>query len=152
MKKHIVCAAVLLAASLALCGASLAPAAGAPPPGKLASAAEEQRLQERALRVGQYLADGLRRLMGLHRVIGDVRGSGLFLGVELVRDRDTREGAPEEATYVVNRLRECGILSGTDGPRHNVLKLRPPLIVSEADADLFVGTLGPILEEDAASV
>ena len=113
---------------------------------------EEERLQERALRVGQHLAGGLRGLMDRHPPIGDVRGSGLFLGVELVRDRLTREPAPQEAGYVVNRLRECGILTGTDGPHHNVLKLRPPLIFGEADADLFVATLDRILEEDAARV
>ena len=65
--------------------------------------------------------------------MGDVRGSGLFLGVELVRDRDTLEPATEEASYVVNRLRDRGVLTGTDGPHDNVLKLRPPLVLSEAD-------------------
>ena len=83
-------------------------------------------------------------------MIGDVRGSGLFLGVDLVRDHVTREPATEEADYVVNRLRERGILAGTDGPHHNVIKLRPPLIFSEADADLFTETLGTILTEDGA--
>jgi 4-aminobutyrate aminotransferase-like enzyme len=55
-----------------------------------------------------------------------------------------------QASYVVNRLRDCGILAGTDGPHHNVIKLRPPLIFSEADADLFVKTLDAVLQEDAA--
>ena len=95
---------------------------------------EEERLQERALRVGRHLLAGLRALMERHALIGDVRGSGLFLGVELVRDRATLEPAPEEAAYVVNRLRERGVLTGTDGPHHNVLKLRPPLVFSEGDA------------------
>jgi len=79
-----------------------------------------------------------------------VRGSGLFLGVDLVRNRETREAATEQAGYVVNRLRECGILAGTDGPLHNVLKLRPPLVFTAADADLFAATLDEILGEDAA--
>jgi 4-aminobutyrate aminotransferase-like enzyme len=83
-------------------------------------------------------------------IIGDVRGSGLFLGVDFVRDRSTREPAPEEADYIVNRLRERGVLTGTDGPHHNVIKLRPPLIFSEADANLFAATLEEILGEDAA--
>ncbi|MEK7667493.1 MAG: aminotransferase class III-fold pyridoxal phosphate-dependent enzyme, partial [Gemmatimonadota bacterium] len=111
---------------------------------------EEERLQERALRVGNHLLAGLRALMGRHAVIGDVRGSGLFLGVELVRDRVTLEPAAEEAAYVVNRLRECGVLTGTDGPHHNVLKLRPPLVFSEQDADLLVATLDEVLAEDEA--
>jgi 4-aminobutyrate aminotransferase-like enzyme/Ser/Thr protein kinase RdoA (MazF antagonist) len=111
---------------------------------------EEEGLQERAGRVGQHLIEGLRRLQERHSLIGDVRGSGLFLGVELVRDRTTLEPAAEEAAYVVERLRERGVLSGTDGPHHNVLKLRPPLVFSEEDADLFLDTLATILEEDAA--
>jgi 4-aminobutyrate aminotransferase-like enzyme len=85
-----------------------------------------------------------------HVLIGDVRGSGLFLGIDFVRDRTTREPALDEASYIVNRLRDSGILAGTDGPHHNVIKLRPPLIFSQADADLLVSTLHSILEEDAA--
>jgi 4-aminobutyrate aminotransferase-like enzyme len=110
----------------------------------------DEALQDRALRVGKYWITELRNLQECHGLIGDVRGSGLFLGVDLVRDRETREPAAEQADYVVNRLRECGILAGTDGPHHNVIKLRPPLIFSEADADLFVATLESILQEDAA--
>jgi 4-aminobutyrate aminotransferase-like enzyme/Ser/Thr protein kinase RdoA (MazF antagonist) len=111
---------------------------------------EEERLQERALRVGNHWTGALRKMQERHPLIGDVRGLGLFLGVDLVRDQDTREPATEEADYVVNRLRERGILAGTDGPKHNVIKLRPPLIFSEADADLFVAAFDSILEEDAA--
>ena len=111
---------------------------------------EEERLQERALRVGGRLLEGLRRLSERHPLVGDVRGSGLFLGVELVRDRASLEPAPEEATYVVNRLRERGVLTGTDGPHHNVLKLRPPLVFSEDDADLLLTTLDDVLAEDGA--
>jgi 4-aminobutyrate aminotransferase-like enzyme len=111
---------------------------------------EEEHLQEHALRVGAHLMNGLKNLQGRHALIGDVRGSGLFLGVDLVLDRGAREPAPLQASYVVNRLRDCGILAGTDGPHHNVIKLRPPLVFSEADADRFVRTLDAILEEDAA--
>jgi 4-aminobutyrate aminotransferase-like enzyme/Ser/Thr protein kinase RdoA (MazF antagonist) len=110
----------------------------------------DEGLQDRALRVGRYWMTELKKLQECHRIIGDVRGSGLFLGIDLVRDPETREPATEQADYVVNRLRECGILAGTDGPHHNVIKLRPPLIFSEADADLFVITLELILQEDAA--
>jgi 4-aminobutyrate aminotransferase-like enzyme/Ser/Thr protein kinase RdoA (MazF antagonist) len=110
----------------------------------------DEALQDRALRVGKYWMTELQKLQTCHRLIGDVRGSGLFLGIDLVRDRETCEPATEEADYVVNRLRDCGILAGTDGPHHNVIKLRPPLIFSESDADLFVITLELILQEDAA--
>jgi 4-aminobutyrate aminotransferase-like enzyme/Ser/Thr protein kinase RdoA (MazF antagonist) len=112
----------------------------------------DEGLQDRALRVGKHWMTELRKLQECHPLIGDVRGSGLFLGIDLVRDRDSREPATEEADYVGNRLRECGILAGTDGPHHNVIKLRPPLIFSEGDADLFVRVLEAILLEDAAQV
>ena len=110
----------------------------------------DEALQDRALRVGKYWMTELQKLQDCHRLIGDVRGAGLFLGIDLVRDRENREPATEQADYVVNRLRDCGILAGTDGPHHNVIKLRPPLIFSESDADLFVTTLEAILSEDAA--
>jgi 4-aminobutyrate aminotransferase-like enzyme len=111
---------------------------------------EEERLQDRALRVGGRLLEGLRGLSERHSLVGDVRGSGLFLGVELVRDRASLEPAPEEAAYVVNRLRERCVLTGTDGPHHNVLKLRPPLVFSEEDAGLLLETLDEVLGEDGA--
>ncbi len=110
----------------------------------------DEQLQEHALRVGNHLLAGLRGLIDRHAFVGDVRGSGLFLGIELVSDRATLEPAPNEAAYVVNRLRECGILAGTDGPYHNVIKIRPPLIFAEHDADFFVVALDRILAEDAA--
>jgi 4-aminobutyrate aminotransferase-like enzyme/Ser/Thr protein kinase RdoA (MazF antagonist) len=110
----------------------------------------DERLQERALRVGNHLLSRLKELQKSFPLIGDVRGSGLFLGIDLVCDAATRQPATQQADYIVNRLRECGVLAGTDGPHHNVIKLRPPLIFSEADADLFLDTLKPLLEEDAA--
>jgi 4-aminobutyrate aminotransferase-like enzyme/Ser/Thr protein kinase RdoA (MazF antagonist) len=110
----------------------------------------DEGLQENARQVGERLMAGLRRLQDRHPLIGDVRGSGLYLGVDLVRDRETREPAGAQADYVVNRLRERGILTGTDGPGHNVLKLRPPLCFRPGDADLFVSTLDDVLAEDAA--
>jgi 4-aminobutyrate aminotransferase-like enzyme len=70
--------------------------------------------------------------------VGDVRGSGLFLGVELVRDRETLEPAADEASFIVNRMRERRILLGTDGPYHNVIKIRPPMPFTENDADRLV--------------
>jgi 4-aminobutyrate aminotransferase-like enzyme/Ser/Thr protein kinase RdoA (MazF antagonist) len=111
---------------------------------------EGEHLQENALRVGCYLTARMKALQGRHALIGDVRGSGLFLGLDLVRNRETRDAATAEASYVVNRLRERGVLTGTDGPYHNVLKLRPPLICSESDADLFLTTLDEVLREDPA--
>jgi 4-aminobutyrate aminotransferase-like enzyme/Ser/Thr protein kinase RdoA (MazF antagonist) len=108
----------------------------------------DERLQERARRVGGHFIAGLERLAERHPIIGDVRGSGLFLGLELVRDRGTLEPAAAEAAYVVDRLRELGVLTGTDGPFQNVIKIRPPLCFSESDADLFVAVLDEVLAED----
>jgi 4-aminobutyrate aminotransferase-like enzyme len=111
---------------------------------------EDEHLQGNASRVGSYLISRLKALQAKHPLLGDVRGLGLFLGLDLVLDRDTRAPAPRQASYVVNRLREHGILTGTDGPHDNVIKLRPPLIFSQADADLFVTSLGAVLAEDPA--
>ncbi len=111
---------------------------------------EREELQERALRVGNFLKKNLLALQQKFPLIGDVRGSGLFLGLDLVLDRVTRAPAPKQASYIVNRLRECGVLTGTDGPHHNVIKLRPPLIISETDAATFADTLREILGEDSA--
>ncbi|HEV8218418.1 MAG TPA: aminotransferase class III-fold pyridoxal phosphate-dependent enzyme, partial [Gemmatimonadaceae bacterium] len=101
----------------------------------------DEGLQDHARRVGERMRADLGALAERHQVIGDVRGSGLFLGVELVRDRTTLEPATEEASFVVNRLRERGVLIGTDGPYHNVLKIRPPMPFGLDDADILMGAL-----------
>jgi 4-aminobutyrate aminotransferase-like enzyme len=84
-------------------------------------------------------------LAGRHPLIGDVRGQGLFLGFELVRDRGTQEPAADEATEIVNGMKEWGVLLSTDGPLHNVIKIKPPLVFSRADADLLVDRLDRVL-------
>lgn len=106
---------------------------------------EDERLQAHALRVGNHLLAGLNALADRHAVVGDVRGAGLFLGVELVRNRDTLEPAIDEADFVINRLAERGILIGTDGPMHNVLKIRPPMPFTTDDADHLLATLDVVL-------
>jgi 4-aminobutyrate aminotransferase-like enzyme len=107
----------------------------------------DEGLQERAKVVGDRMLAALASIMARHAIVGDVRGSGLFLGVELVRDRATLEPAGAEASYVANRMREEGILLGTDGPHHNVVKIRPPMCFDESNADRLVGTLDRILGE-----
>jgi 4-aminobutyrate aminotransferase-like enzyme len=108
----------------------------------------DEGLQEHALKVGSCLMEGLLPFVGKYPLVGDVRGTGLFLGVELVRDRKTLEPAAEEASFVVNRLRDHGILLGTDGPHHNVVKIRPPMPFDESNADFLVGVFEKILKED----
>jgi len=108
----------------------------------------DEGLQERARVVGERMLAGLQSFIGRHPLVGDVRGSGLFLGVELVRDRETLEPAGTGASYVANRMREEGILLGTDGPFHNVVKIRPPMPFDEANADRLVATFDHILSRE----
>ena len=110
----------------------------------------EEGLQENAQRVGTHLINGIRTLTEKHSLIGDVRGLGLFVGIELVLDRRTLTPAPEQASYIANRMRERGILLSTDGPFHNVLKIKPPLVFTEENGDFLVSTLDEILWEDLA--
>ncbi len=106
---------------------------------------EEEGLQQNALEVGQYLVDSLWRMAEHHECIGDVRGSGLFLAVDLVVDRETKKAATDLTARVVNGLRERGVLTGSIGPASNILKLRSPLVLSKDDADHFLGHLGEVL-------
>ena len=87
---------------------------------------------------GAKLIHGLRGFMAQHGLIGDVRGKGLSYGVEIVRDRVTREPAAADAARIRERLREIGILLGTSGPNNNVLKIRPPLVFNREHADLLL--------------
>ncbi len=111
---------------------------------------EQEHLQAHALQVGSHLLHELRSLTEKHPLIGDVRGLGLFVGIELVRDRETLAPAPEQASYVANRMRDRGILLSTDGPFHNVLKIKPPLVFTQHNADELVSALDTILDEDLA--
>ena len=110
----------------------------------------DEGLQARAMRVGEGLHLGLRELASRHQLIGDVRGLGLFIGVEFVRNRQTLAPAPEETAYVCNRLAELGILVSVDGPLRNVLKIKPPLVFSAGNTTTFVQALDHILVEDLA--
>jgi 4-aminobutyrate aminotransferase-like enzyme len=106
---------------------------------------QQEGLQEQARVVGDALLERLRALAGRHPIVGDVRGSGLFVGVELVTDRGTLEPATTAASDAVNRMRERGILLGTDGPFDNVLKIRPPMPFTLENADLLARELDAVL-------
>lgn len=108
----------------------------------------DERLQERALRLGERLTLSLARLSERHAIVGDVRGLGLFLGIELSLDRESRSPAPRQAAYVVERMKDHGILLSTDGPDHNVIKMKPPLCLTEADVDRVVAAYDEVLSED----
>jgi 4-aminobutyrate aminotransferase-like enzyme len=103
-------------------------------------------VQQHARAVGDSLLAALRPLAD-HPLVGDVRGSGLFIGVELVKERETLEPATQQASEIVNRMRDEGILFGTDGPYANVLKIRPPMPFTKDDASALAATLGRVLRD-----
>ncbi len=106
---------------------------------------EHEGLQQHALAVGNRLKAGLESLKQDHDAIGDVRGMGLFLGVELVTDRETQQPATALARHVIEDMKNRGILLSADGPFENVLKIKPPLAFSQLNADLLVKTLDEVL-------
>ncbi|XP_062850197.1 ethanolamine-phosphate phospho-lyase isoform X3 [Trichomycterus rosablanca] len=108
---------------------------------------EKEDLQGNALRVGGYLTELLEKLKERHPLIGDVRGCGLFVGVELVKDRVKKTPATAEAQDVIYRLKDQQVLLSADGPHRNVLKFKPPLCFSKEDADLAVGKIDQILTD-----
>ena len=108
---------------------------------------DDEGLQAHAAMLGSRFLDGLRALQDRHEVIGDVRGRGLFLGIEMVRDRSTREPAADIADAVVQTMKRGGVLLSTDGPLHNVIKIKPPLVLNENDVDMTLRLLDDALVE-----
>jgi 4-aminobutyrate aminotransferase-like enzyme/Ser/Thr protein kinase RdoA (MazF antagonist)/murein DD-endopeptidase MepM/ murein hydrolase activator NlpD len=112
----------------------------------------DEGLQANALAVGNHLRAGLEKLKGRYPLLGDVRGLGLFLGIELVRDSRTLEPADGEASYIVERMRDKRVLASTDGIFHNVIKIKPPLVYTKDNADTFLGKLEDVLQEDVLNL
>ena len=106
---------------------------------------EEEGLQQNAKDVGKYLKSLLNELKEKHSLIGDVRGHGLFLGVELVRNLESLDPADKETDQIVNAMKEKGILISSDGPDHNIIKIKPPLVFNRENALFFTETLDEIL-------
>ncbi len=106
----------------------------------------QENLQKNALVVGEFLKSELKSLSKQFPIIGDVRGQGLFLGIELV-DNATNP-LPDETEYLVNRMKDYGFLMSSDGPEHNVLKIKPPLVFSKKNAEELLYYLSKILDED----
>lgn len=107
---------------------------------------EHEGLQANARDVGDYLLEGLRDLAAGSPLIGDVRGGGLFIGIELVRDKSSLEPATAETARAVNLLRQHGVLIGSTGRFDNVLKIRPPLVFSMENADFLLQKLALVLD------
>lgn len=106
---------------------------------------QEEKLQQRALETGNYLLEKLKDLMKRHKIIGDVRGKGLFVGVELIKDRNTLSPAVPEINEIVEQMKDRGFLISTDGPLHNVLKIKPPMLFNIENAISFVSHLDEVL-------
>lgn len=113
---------------------------------------EEEGLQSNARLMGERLLGGLRGLQHRHELIGDVRGIGLFIGVDLVTDHEGRTPATSAAEFVMNRLRDLRVLVGREGPDDNVLKIRPPLTIEADDIDMILDRLDLCLREAGAAM
>ncbi len=113
---------------------------------------QNEGLQENAFKVGERLLNNLEPLKERFPLVGDVRGLGLFVGIELVTDREKLNPAGAHASYISNRMKDYGFLIGTDGPDHNVLKLKPPIVFSEKNADDLADALEVVLGEDRLQV
>ncbi len=106
---------------------------------------ERDGLQENALIVGDHLKSRISELATRHPLIGTVHGSGLYMGVELVRDRETLEPAVAETAGICERMRELGVIVQPTGDRQNVLKMKPPMVITRESADFFVDMLDRVL-------
>lgn len=109
-------------------------------------AVKQEGLQQNALEVGEYLKNSLKELAAKYTIIGDVRGQGLFLGIELVNEQ--KEPLAKQTDYLANRMKDHGILMSTDGPDHNILKIKPPIVFNKSNADELLFYLEKILKED----
>lgn len=108
---------------------------------------EDEGLQEHARTLGAHMLNGLKDLMSQHPIIGEVRGLGLFVGVEFVEDRESLKPAKREATEFVERMKARGMLLSTDGPHGNVIKIKPPLVLHQEDVEMFLRSFDDVLTE-----
>ena len=106
---------------------------------------EDEKLQQNAHKVGEYLLEKLKQIQGEFPLIGQVRGMGLFIGIELIKEKSKLIPAHAEAEKVVNEMMRKRILLSTDGPDHNVIKIKPPMVFSTENADELVLNLSEVL-------
>jgi alanine-glyoxylate transaminase / (R)-3-amino-2-methylpropionate-pyruvate transaminase len=102
---------------------------------------DREGLQENSLHVGNHLREGFRKLAGKHSVIGDARGKGLMLGIELVKDRTSKAPAKDECAHVLETTKDLGLLIGKGGLFGNILRIKPPMCITHADADFMLEVL-----------
>jgi 4-aminobutyrate aminotransferase-like enzyme len=108
---------------------------------------EDEGLVERSARVGSFLLSELLPFMDRYESVGDVRGQGLFIGIEWVSDREKRTADRVGAGAFVEKMKNKGFLMGAAGHQNNVLKLRPPLVFEQADAELLLTALDETMRE-----
>tara|TARA_B100001250_G_scaffold295578_1_gene257122 strand:- start:1016 stop:2311 length:1296 start_codon:yes stop_codon:yes gene_type:complete len=108
---------------------------------------EDENLIENSKLMGELFIDGLTKLKNQYEIIGDIRGKGLFLGIELVKDRSSLEPAPKEAKLLVERMLSKNILLSIDGPRKNVIKIKPPMVISKEDVDRTIKSLNEVFSD-----
>jgi len=108
---------------------------------------EDENLMENARLMGNKLIGGLKDLQNKYDIVGDVRGMGLFIGLDLVEDRESRREGTKLASFVKNRMREHRILMGSEGPADNILKIRPPMTIEEEDVDMILSVMDKVLDE-----
>ncbi len=109
---------------------------------------EEENLQEKALTVGNYIISRLKDLKTQYQIIGDIRGSGLFLGIDLIEDDESLSPAFEKAEIIVEEMKNHGVLVGND---KNVIKIKPPMVFTIENAEFFIQTLEKVLIEKKLS-
>ncbi len=108
---------------------------------------DDENLQAHAKEMGDYWMSSLRSLQSEHPVIGNVRGHGLFIGIEFI-EPETRVAAKQKAEYIVKRMLDHRILTSLDGPQGNVMKIKPPMTITREEVDLFLGVMEKVLKED----
>ena len=109
---------------------------------------KEEDLQKNAYETGTYLLTGLKDLKDKHNIIGDIRGCGLFIGIELIKNYENMLPAVHEAELVVNQMKQKGVLISSDGPDHNVLKIKPPLVFNKNNADYLLESLEAVMVDN----
>ena len=108
---------------------------------------EEKNLIENSKLMGELFIDGLTKLKNRYEIIGDIRGKGLFLGIELIKNRSSLEPAPKEAELLVEGMLSKNILLSIDGPRKNVIKIKPPMVISKEDVDRTIKSLDEVFSD-----
>ena len=106
---------------------------------------EEEQLKKNAYKLGNIMLSMLMELKEKHDLIGDVRGKGLFVGIELISDLKSLEPAGDMANHIVDQMKDRGILLSTDGPDHNVIKIKPPMVFNNDNALFLIENLDDIL-------